>query len=308
MALQEYKSEFVSNSSWNLIGNPFPCYYDSRFMDFTAPITVWNTYNNTYSAYSPVDDNYVFQPFEAFFVQCPEKVDTITFNPGGRQLTSTPKVLSNLMSDMATRTVFNLTLSNDKNSDRTRVVISEAAKMDYETECDAAKFMSSDAGMFQLFTVAGNEKYAINERPLGDGAVAMGIYIPSAGQYTISMNHVSDYVVYLADLKTGNEVNLTQEDYTFNAEAGMDNRFELRFYSDKETTAVETVDASQSSEVVVSGGAIVVNNAKDAKVAIYNVAGKLIANGQGKSMTFDVVPGLYIVDINGASQKVHVTK
>lgn len=51
MPLGEYLSEFEHDRSWNLIGNPYPCYYDTRYMDFTAPITVWNRYNNSTSVY-----------------------------------------------------------------------------------------------------------------------------------------------------------------------------------------------------------------------------------------------------------------
>ena len=84
--LTEYASEYISNSSWNLVGNPYPCYYDTHMMNYTAPITVWE--NNTYAAYSPVDDDYILKPFEAFFVQCPENVKSIAFESDGRQLSA----------------------------------------------------------------------------------------------------------------------------------------------------------------------------------------------------------------------------
>ncbi len=310
IALQKYPAEFLANSGWNLIGNPFPCYYDSRYMDFTAPITVWDMYNNTYSAYSPVDDDYVFKPFEAFFVQCPSSVDSIAFDPAGRQLTAVASSANNarMQSDNSERMVFNLLLSNDQFTDRTRIVLNDAAKMDYETICDAAKFMSTNGATPQLYTIYNNEKYAINERPISNGVVGLGMYAGSAGSYTISLKDVCEQTVILVDLNTGTQTDLTKESYTFDTEVGENNNFEVRIYTDMEATAIEDIDASKLAEITANNGVIAIDNRQDAKVTIYNVAGQLIASKYGKSMRIDVEPGLYIVEINGKSQKVHVVK
>ena len=40
--LQKHVAEFAHNSSWNLVGNPYPCFYDTRRIGFNAPFTVWN--------------------------------------------------------------------------------------------------------------------------------------------------------------------------------------------------------------------------------------------------------------------------
>ena len=69
VALEEHLAEFEHNRSWNLIGNPYPSYFDTRFLDFGAPFMVWNSNNQNYEAYSPVDDSYILAPAEAFFVQ-----------------------------------------------------------------------------------------------------------------------------------------------------------------------------------------------------------------------------------------------
>ena len=87
IVLNEYQSEFAHNRSWNLIGNPYPSYYDTRAMQFSAPITVWNQYSSSYEAYSPVDDSYILTPNEAFFVQRPVDQESIVFSKEGRQHT-----------------------------------------------------------------------------------------------------------------------------------------------------------------------------------------------------------------------------
>src|SRR5574344_1417336 len=70
LALSVYESENSANKNWNYVGNPYPCYYDVHYMDFTAPITVRN--DNNYYAYSISDDNYVLAPMQSFFVQKPD--------------------------------------------------------------------------------------------------------------------------------------------------------------------------------------------------------------------------------------------
>ena len=50
VALEEHLAEFEHNRSWNLIGNPYPSYFDTRFLDFGAPFMVWNSNNQNYEA------------------------------------------------------------------------------------------------------------------------------------------------------------------------------------------------------------------------------------------------------------------
>ena len=224
--LNEYESEFAHNRSWNLIGNPYPCYYDTRFMDFDAPITVWNMNNNTYTAYSPVDDSYVLLPGEAFFVQRPVDSESITFSKEGRQTNRTVRTIEvpakAKASAIATpRTVVNLTLSDGISTDRTRLVVNEAATMDYEISRDANKFFSLDPTAPQLYSVNGDIEYAINERPMNDGKFQIKARIAADGIYTIALgNTVEGYNVILEDNTTGKRTVLNKENYVFNVEQG----------------------------------------------------------------------------------------
>jgi hypothetical protein len=255
IALEENLGEFEHNRSWNLIGNPYPSCYDTRFMDFTSPITVWNSYNSTYVAYSPVDDSYILNPGEAFFVQRPLDQESITFSTEGRQTDRYARTLdaraaaARDASVVTPRTVYNILLTNGENTDRTRVVLNESASVAYELSCDAVKFMSEDAQMPQIYTVNGDVHYAINERPLGSAVVELGIYIGTAGEYTILLGNNAPAGVVLEDRLNGTFTTVDAENgYTFSADAGEQNgRFYLHFTEANEQTGIDAVRAAEGN-------------------------------------------------------------
>lgn len=255
VTLNEYESEFAHNRSWNLIGNPYPCYYDTRFMDFEAPITVWNMRNSTYTAYSPVDDSYILCPGEAFFVQCPIGKNNIVFYKDGRQTNRDVRNIeaaSRRAANVSPRTIVNLSLSDGNNADQTRIVLNDNATLQYEMDKDASKFMSTDTTVPQLFTTAEGVDYAINERPFADGKVNLCAYIGTEGIYTIALaNNMNGYNIVLEDKKENKRVVLTSDNsYTFSAEAGTyASRFVLHFST--EANGIEDVRSNASDDAAV---------------------------------------------------------
>lgn len=253
VALEENLSEFEHNRSWNLIGNPYPSYYDSRYLDFDAPITVWNTYENNYRAYSPVDDAYILSPGEAFFVQRPVEQEAIVFEKAGRQTHTYARTLDDEPSAAAARRmaaparslrqVININLNGEDASDRTRVVLNNDASMDYELNRDASKFMSMDSDVPQLFSIQNGVRYAINERPVAEGEVVLGVIVKKAGVYTIALpeNDTNEYVI--EDLLMNSTSSLRADHpFEFTAEPGdMEGRFVLRVVAQGDATAIETV-------------------------------------------------------------------
>ena len=204
-----YDSEFPHNSSWNFIGNPYPCYFDMAQMDFRAPITVWNMSSKKYEAMRPGDDDYVICPGEGFFVQCPEDKNAIVFSKDGRQTTRERHAAARTRATDASRSIFNIVMSCGDNVDRTRIVINEAASAQYELDKDASKFFSDNADIPQLYTEANGVNYAINERPLGDGTVTLCTTAGNGSLCTISLaKDIPDYDVTLEDPATGTTVAL----------------------------------------------------------------------------------------------------
>lgn len=287
VALEEHLAEFEHNRSWNLIGNPYPSYFDTRFLDFEAPFMVWNSNNQNYEAYSPVDDSYILAPAEAFFVQRPVDQESITFLKDGRQTDRYARTLveeepasapqriraayDSNSHTTAQRTVFNITLAKDgQQADRTRVVINEAATMQYDLSRDAAKFTGTEPTVSQIFTINGATRYAINERPLNNGQALLGLHFGTDGTYTIGLSNQPDGQITLEDCLTGTKQQLNgTAGYSFTAKAGdSTDRFVLHF------------------DAVATGINAATTNEADRNNDTYTLDGRKVNN--------PTAPGLYI--------------
>lgn len=190
----------------------------------------------------------------------------------------------------AERDVYNLTLMGDDAADRTRFVINPRAEIDYDPSHDAAKMFSEDLRSAQLFTIEADGDYAINERPLGDGIIRIGVKFAQNGTYTIALKDGKKAT--LVDEQEGRQVELDGNGYTFSAKAGEDrNRFYIKL-ADK-TTGIEWVDEADESDVVNR---------------IYTLDGRLLMTTRSKLADIHLPQGSYIVKSGNHTRKVNVCR
>lgn len=289
--LDEYAAEFAHNRSWNLVGNPYPCYYDMHALmdDFTTPITLWR--GSSYQAYSPVDDDIILRPNEAFFVQRPLDAEQMTFGAEGRMHYAAAVTASNnatpginyapaVTAQGTGRSVFNFTVDGCGSNDRARIVMNEAASMNYEIERDASKFFAEIATGAELY-VDGNVQYSICERPFDNGEALLGLRLAQKGEYTISLagRDTEGWSVMLTDNATGVTVDLTETPYAFQSEAGdFQNRFTVRF-----------------QKPGISGVESVTGEGAEGDVQVVNAAGIVVFNGCLDDFKATAQPGVYVV-------------
>ena len=297
--LQANYAETSAHKGWNFVGNPYLAYYNIHKLNFTAPITAtedsyrwneyyWEYYNGTsYKAYSLVDDDYAIKPLEAFFVQCPDEVNTISFPIAGRQLTSEitdQNAAPALRAQGLTRKLVDLELANGDVTDQTRVVFNEKASVAYESACDASKFMSENKQIPQIYTIGNDDtQYAINERPAQDGNVRLGVYIPANGTYTLKVKRNRDAgTVYLKDNDYDTVTDITDMAYSFYAEAG------------SHTTRFVLVGANATGiqDITKSAGAQFAQS-------VYDMTGRKVDNSRMNG-------GIYLIQQNGKTRKVSV--
>lgn len=258
------------NASWYLVGNSFPCFFDSRYMSLSdvsvdghdyesdQPIMnflVWNSYTGKYDAYSRADDKYIFSPFEAFFVEGYKDATNLYMgmDRDGRQTYFNPREIDyrsvkGQFGDDAksTRELINLVASkaDGTDADRTRIVVSESASLKYDTGRDMSKMMPNEGNVLLIWTVEEGHEYAINERPMDNGTMTLAMNVAEDGMYKIALgdNSSSRLDISIEDLATGKVVKMGEGDsYEFYAEKGRyANRFLVHVGAGEET-AVSTV-------------------------------------------------------------------
>lgn len=304
--LGTYASNNEQNASWNFVGNPHTSYFDMDDLGYNAPITYWN--GMSYEAVRPGDDNYVFKPFQAFFVQKPKNVNEMEFGAEFRltQTDSQKRNSANKAKRLAkginiNRQMVNLTLSDGTHADKTRIVFNEGKTQRYELDCDAAKFESSTT-IPQLYTLeANNVKFAINERPLG--SVSLGFEVQKAGDYTISAIRM-DSPMLLKDNLTDATVDLSTSDYRFTSEAGTFNgRFTL--VPNRNTTGIADFAKNTGVSIIPTEGGINFSGVEGKHVSIYSLNGVEIGSTQS-SGTISLGQGIYVVKMDNTSTKVMV--
>lgn len=304
--LEANASTNEQDASWNFVGNPFTSFFDLNDMGYNAPVTRWN--GSSYEAVRPGDDDYIFHPYEAFFVQRPTGSSSIEFDPEHRmtQIGSNNRKTENAKKAMKRqlnpeRLLVNLAVSDGKNTDKTRVVFNQTKSNKYEMDCDAAKFESTTSAV-QLYSIeAQGGKMAINERP--QGSVQLGFTAKAAGDYTIAAERM-DQPVLLKDNLMNITYDLSNGDYSFSSEAGtFDNRFMLLI--DGGATGIADIAKEAGVNIMPSANGINLTGVDGKTVNVYSLGGALFAT-RTENGFLNLSKGVYIVEVGKMKTKVMV--
>jgi hypothetical protein len=283
-------------------------YFDINDLNYTGPITIWDVLSGTYQTYRPGDDEYYLSPYEAFFLQNTnltddfalffDKTKAMTKKQRDERINAKKQMpIKKSEESVSERSLINLIISDGAYTDLTRVVINPNASMNYELGVDAAKFLSTEK-VPQLFSYdATHAMCAINERPMDNGTVQLGIQLPKAGTYSISAARM-DTTFYLFDRQENITHDFQQGDYYFDAKSGLDEqRFELvrspkHVTTDLENTTNTTITPTSEGLVIDGNGYI----------QIYSMTGVLMAEGQLSGLV-QLPHGVYVVVCNGMATK-----
>ena len=305
--LKFFPSDKANNKSWNYASNPFLGYYDINDLNITTPITIWDVAQGTYRTIRPGDDDYYFSPYEGFFLQNTEERDfELTFDRNkamtkkqlDEQRDTRRHAMARAQQRHSGRAIINLSLSSDNAEDNTRIVINEKAGLGYDLGLDAAKFLSTENNVPQIFSYdENNVQYAINERPMQTGTIELGLRIPASGMYTIDATRM-DTAFYLLDRQMNIMHDFGMGAYTFSTGTGMQsNRFALVRQYNAPTDVENSVEKAQ---IEVTANGLYIHGTAD--IQVYNAAGIIVADGT-YSGAMSLPAGVYMVVANGNATK-----
>ena len=260
-------------AGFNLIGNPYTCdaYIDRDF------------YRMNTNGTELIPASGAIHALEGVFVQATATDESITFSKDA-------PVTQNGMCAM--------TLSQGTaNIDRAIVNFGKGGSLD--------KFMLNPAHTNIRLDKDG-EEYAAVSTSSTSGEIPVSFKAAKNGNYTITVNteNVEAEYMHLIDNMTGMDIDLlATPSYSFEAKTDdYASRFKLVFGVKDETS-----EASENF-AYISNGEIIISNEGRATLQVVDVLGRIISseeiNGECRISTNGMTAGLYILSLNGKTQKI----
>lgn len=268
--------------------------------------------SNTYT--QALASGVTIYPFSAYFVQAIDPTNgqsplKLTYSKSQRRLpTSAPARTAKTDALILTE----LDITNGALGDNAGVLVSNVYSAEYEIGDDLTK-MYAAAQKPQLYTIdAHNDKMAYQALPdVLAHAIPLGIYVPQAGDYTLSLNRYVSRLeaaeaVYL--LHNGAVVaNLLLSDYTVSASAkGTISGYSLDIRRAPEVVTDIVPAAGDAPYIIARDGVLAIANLPaDAVVQVYDVLGHQLLRADTPATAMLQVPvaqtGVYTVVITTAN-------
>ena len=267
---------------------------------------------NTYT--QALASGVTIKPFSAYFVQAIDPTDgqsplNLTYSKGHRSL---PELAPARTAKTDALILTELDITDGALGDNTGVLVSNVYSAEYEIGDDLTK-MYAAAQKPQLYTIdAHNDKMAYQALPdVLAHAISLGIYVPQAGNYTLSLNRYVSRLeaaeaVYL--LHNGAVVaNLLLSDYTVAASAkGTISGYSLDIRRAPEVVTDIVPAAGDAPYIIARDGVLAIANLPaDAVVQVYDVLGHQLLRADTPATATLQVPvaqtGVYTVVITTAN-------
>lgn len=268
---------------------------------------------NTYT--QALASGVTISPFSAYFVQAIDPTNgqsntlNLTYSKGPRSL---PKWAPARTAKTDALILTELDITNGALGDNTGVLVSNVYSAEYEIGDDLTK-MYAAAQKPQLYTIdAHNDKMAYQALPdVLAHAIPLGIYVPQAGNYTLSLNRYVSRLeaaeaVYL--LHNGAVVaNLLLSDYTVAASAkGTISGYSLDIRRAPEVVTDIVPAVGDAPYIIARDGVLAIANLPaDAIVQVYDVLGHQLLRADTPATATLQVPvpqtGVYTVVITTAN-------
>lgn len=268
---------YTSNSNaihrgWNLVGIPYSTAFDIDNLSEGQYFYLYDQATKTYLVKEKSKDTYQFSPFSSFFMQAASA--SLTFGKSG----SAFKVP--FTSSKTEYVSIDLSLTNNLYTDRTEIRLMEGASEAYEINSDAAKFMSMDNAVPQVWSKAQTFDVAINALPETTSEVELGVRLGSPGNYTLQLNRdLQAFRVVLVDSHTNSSTELTSEktyEFSSTQSGTFNDRFKIVLQPNLTTGLTDTAD--ETVKVKANGRSFAVNGIEGtACVRITDLTGKTIA-------------------------------
>ncbi len=269
--------------------------------------------SNTYT--QALASGVTIKPFTAYFVQAIDPTNNqsntlqLTYSKANRHLLASP---ARAAADASPLILAELDIRCGALHDNTGVLVSDDYSVDYEIGDDLYK-MYAAAAKPQLYTTdASSEKMAYQALPdPAAHAIPLGIYLPAAGDYTLSLNRSVSRLdaaeaVYL--LHNGAVVaNLLLSDYTVAASAkGTISGYSLDIRRAPEVVTDIVPAAGDAPYIIARDGVLAIANLPaDAIVQVYDVLGHQLLRADTPATATLQVPvpqtGVYTVVITTAN-------
>ena len=245
------------------------------------------------SSYVPVDlEGESFAPFSTFFVQY---AGDYTMSSAKATINSAPM----LAKEKSLTEKYSLRIDGENSYYKTGIYFAGGASAeDYVVGEDFLSFATKKGKGVEIYTVEDDADYSFNKRPIENTVVRVGMYVGTAGRYTISLDNISGNAesMILYDTYEQDFARLhLGETYTFDSEKGS--------FDDRFAVAVTYAPEVPTDNISLSANKLIVVNNEiqgltlDSELVVYDAMGHLVyvANVDSETMILpNLNSGIYI--------------